>query len=104
MPDISVADPHHFGKLDPGIRIRNKMSRICNTGTNICCLVLSLQAFPDEEDEPAAELLDVEQGEVYANLCSLFPHLDPAFLNILLPLSCLCRCSLMRRMSRLPSC
>jgi hypothetical protein len=37
--------------------------------------LVSLQVFPDEEDEPAAaELLDVVQGEVYANLCSLFPH------------------------------
>jgi hypothetical protein len=35
---------------------------------------LSLQVFPEEEDEPAADLLDVVQGEVYANLCSLFPH------------------------------
>ncbi len=46
--------------------------------------VLPLQVFPEQEDEPAAELLDVEQGEVYANLCSLFPHLDPAFLKVLL--------------------
>jgi hypothetical protein len=44
--------------------------------------LVSLQVFPDEEDEPAADLLDVVQGEVYANLCSLFPHLDPAFLKV----------------------
>ncbi len=36
--------------------------------------LVSLQVFPEEEDEPAAELLDVVQGEVYANLCSPFPH------------------------------
>jgi hypothetical protein len=54
--------------------------------------------FPDEDDEPAAELLDVVQGEVYANLCSLFPHLDPAFLkvgsrNLLLLQKCYNTCS-----------
>ncbi len=54
--------------------------------------------FPDEEDEPAADLLDVVQGEVYANLCSLFPHLDPAFLkvgsrNLLLLQKCYNTCS-----------
>jgi hypothetical protein len=36
--------------------------------------LVPLQVFPEEEDELAADLLDVEQGEVYANLCSLFPH------------------------------
>ncbi len=36
--------------------------------------LVSLQVFSDEEDEPAADLLDVVQGEVYANLCSPFPH------------------------------
>ncbi len=45
-------------------------------------VLISLQVFPEEEDEPAADLLDVEQREVYANLCSLFPHLDPAFLKV----------------------
>jgi hypothetical protein len=44
-------------------------------------LVLSLQVFPDEEDEPAADLLDVEQGEVCAKVSSL----DPVFLNICCP-------------------
>ncbi len=42
---------------------------------------LSLQVFPEEE-EVAVDLLDVEQREVYANLCSLFPNLDPAFLKV----------------------
>ncbi len=37
-------------------------------------VLISLQVFPDEVDEPAADLPDVVQGEVYANLCSLFPH------------------------------
>jgi hypothetical protein len=39
-----------------------------------CVALVSLQVFPEEEDEPAGDLLDVVQREVYANLCSLFPH------------------------------
>jgi hypothetical protein len=75
LPDSSVADPHHFGKLDsdPDPQQNVHGSATLEQTFVLPCLV-SLQVFPDEVDEPAADLLDVVQGEVYANLCSLFPH------------------------------